>query len=158
MKHISEVNQRNDTWPTQKKINSTENKNNIPVPIHALRIASLLFLRPNPVSIPITIRGLFLELVPVVSVECFESKPSCLAAANSISRAANFLCCSLTSKIYYISPRWKFKIMIEILDWINIINYSLRTINWSKWHMNTSSPAGYDFQCIIHRYGRLPLK
>ena len=72
----------------------------IPVPIHALRIAFLFLSRPNLVRIPITTSGLFLDfslLVSVTSVECFDVKPSCLAAANSISRADNFLSCSLTS-------------------------------------------------------------
>ena len=76
-------------------IKLVKRKEALPDCIHAFRIASLFFFRPNVVMIPITAKNLFLERVPSFSKCSFETKPSCLAAARSISRADNFFCCSL---------------------------------------------------------------
>uniref|UniRef100_A0A7C9A1D8 Uncharacterized protein n=1 Tax=Opuntia streptacantha TaxID=393608 RepID=A0A7C9A1D8_OPUST len=65
-----------------------------PVPIHALRTASLLFLRPKLVKIPITTKGFFFDLA-LSMLEYFGTKPSCLATSNSILRASSFFSCSL---------------------------------------------------------------
>lgn len=70
----------------------------LPVGIHALRIASLFFFRPNVVIIPMTAKVFFLAWVPPIFDECFGTKPSCVAAARSISRSDNFFCCSLENK------------------------------------------------------------
>lgn len=66
----------------------------VPVGSHDFLTASRQFFLPKLVIIPITISGLFLELVPFVSQVYFPTKPSCFAAASSISSEASlFPCC-----------------------------------------------------------------
>lgn len=75
----------------------TKRKGILPVGIHALRIASLLFLRPNLVIIPITAKSIFLVLFSLFSMRCFAVNPSSLALSNSNWCASNFFCCSLAN-------------------------------------------------------------
>lgn len=115
---------------------------NRPVGIHAFRIASLFFLWPNVVIIPITAISFFLERLPFFDKR-FGIKPSCLAAAIFISRTDNFFCCSLENR------------KASLWAW----NYRLFWI-WPH-HVTTKNiklPAGYNFQCILNWYGRLTLK
>lgn len=116
MTSIFQPKQTKSHWTNAYNKSKTMRPHNIlPVPIHAFRTASRLFLLPNLVIIPITTRCLFFAWAPSFSVKSFEVKPSCLAAANSVSRADNFFCCSLNKpsphsikpqnrqKIYHIS-------------------------------------------------------
>lgn len=78
----------------------TKGKGILPVGIHALRIASLLCLLPNPVRIPTTAKSFFFffSFVSLVSIRCFETYPSFLALFSSIWSTDNFFCCSLWIK------------------------------------------------------------
>jgi len=142
MTSIFQPKQTKSHWTNAYNKSKTMRPHNIlPVPIHAFRTASRLFLLPNLVIIPITTRCLFFAWAPSFSVKSFEVKPSCLAAANSVSRADNFFCCSLNKP----SPH-----SINHKTGKRYIIYQTK--------LSIKLPAGYYFQCIIHWYCRLALK
>ena len=75
----------------------------LPVDIHALRIASRFFLRPNLVMIPITARSRFFLLVPLFTDNWFAINPLSLALSSSSSSASSFFCFSLANQKLYIN-------------------------------------------------------
>lgn len=82
----------------------------IPVGSHDFLTASRQFFLPKLVIIPITISGFFPERVPFVSGLYLPTKPSCFAAASSISRDANrFPCCLKNGRCLQRSNYYSFK-------------------------------------------------